>query len=74
MRIDLSSGSFVETTVTFAAAALLTLAGFEMLQGSAASAAPEVAIPATGADSTAPPGPGSFDLHVAMPHVDQTMA
>lgn len=34
MTIRLSSGSLVETVVTLAAAALMTLAGFEMLDGS----------------------------------------
>jgi hypothetical protein len=33
MRINLLSGSVVETVVTLAAAALMTFAGFEMLAG-----------------------------------------
>jgi hypothetical protein len=50
MTIRLSSGSLVETVVTLAAAALMTLAGFEMLDGStvtrqAPAAATAVAMP-----------------------------
>jgi len=46
MTTRFSSGAFVETVVTLAAAALLTLAGFEMLEGvNGADVAPAIAMP-----------------------------
>jgi hypothetical protein len=70
MRISLSSGSVVETVVTLAAALLMTVAGFEMLQDTAASP-PSIAAenPAVHA-SIAPTQPRAV---VALPHVDTTL-
>jgi len=73
-----ASGSFVEAVVTVAAALLMTVAGFEMLQGPpspahglAGAARPAaVAEPQRTGDATV-----HADLpHVAMPHVDSVRA
>ncbi len=74
MRIGLSFGSLVETTVTLAAAALMTLAGFAMLEGGTrAPGAPQLARPADAPDVATRPGSDSPSAQkTAMPHVDQT--
>ena len=62
MTIRLSSGSLVETVVTLGAAALMTLAGFEMLDGSTVERQiRQLAAPAAATS-------------VAMPHVDTSRA
>jgi hypothetical protein len=75
MTIRLASGSIVETAVTLAAAALMTLAGFEMLQGATSSAEPALAASVRPADAAmrriaGDPGPQK----IALPHVDQSTA
>jgi hypothetical protein len=75
MAIRLSSGAFVETVVTLAAAALMTLAGAAMLEGIRAPAAGALARAPTAAGVAAPQGPASVpQSKTAMPHVDQTIA
>jgi hypothetical protein len=70
MRISLSSGSVVETVVTLAAALLMTVAGFEMLQDTAASP-PSIAAESPAVHtSVAPMQPRAV---VALPHVDATL-
>jgi hypothetical protein len=81
MATPFSSGTFVETVVTLAAAALLTFAGFEMLEGSGARPAASLATDAAGAPSTAATpvrdraaradASRALDAAaIAMPHVD----
>jgi hypothetical protein len=70
MRISLSSGSVVETVVTLAAALLMTVAGFEMLQDAAASPASIAAESPAVHASVAPTQPRAV---VAFPHVDATL-
>jgi hypothetical protein len=81
MATRLSSGTFVETVVTLAAAALLTFAGIEMLEGSGARPAGSLATDAAGAPRAATTpvrdpaaradASRALDATaIAMPHVD----
>jgi cell division protein FtsN len=71
MRISLSSGAVVETVVTLAAALLMTVAGFEMLQDTLASSSPSIATGSPAVHvSVAPPQPRTV---IALPHVDATL-
>ncbi|HEX6137577.1 MAG TPA: hypothetical protein VF059_07950 [Casimicrobiaceae bacterium] len=75
MTIRLASASLVETAVTLAAAALMTLAGFEMLQGISASAEAALAGGVRPADPAPPRHAGSpASRKIALPHVDQSTA
>ena len=65
MRVGLrlGSGSVVEAAATLAAAVLMTVAGFEMLQGATTAPAHEIARPAA-----------SAHLAALRPHVDEEHA
>ena len=70
MRISLSSGSVVETVVTLAAALLMTVAGFEMLQDTASSS-PSIATGSPAVHvSVAATQPRAV---IAFPHVDAAL-
>ena len=65
MRVGLrlGSGSVVEAAATLAAAVLMTVAGFEMLQGATTPPAHEIARPVASAHMAA-----------SRPHVDEARA
>ena len=50
MRIGLSPGSLVEAAVTLAVALLMTVAGYQALQGAVPSTPHEIAVPAQPAE------------------------
>lgn len=72
MRPGLSSGSIVETAVTLAVAVLMTVAGVEMLDGTAelrasGNAVAHVSVRVAAFDDAAV-------MRIALPHVDEFIA
>ena len=74
MRMRFAPQSFVEAAVTLAAAALMTIAGFEMLHGVAVQRAEELAAPAHPTDVATPQMEKPAREATAMPHVDEFRA